>query len=108
MHTCLVLPTFLLVLVAVEGVLTWVPDDSIPFGCIAFFRPPLAVKFLTVVVSKLQARPNRGIMLMVWLRAVLMVHTSYLMTVPDLPQILEGMYVSGLCFFGGVPSVLGL
>lgn len=58
-----------------------------------------------------QARPNRGPMLMVWIRAVLVVHTSYLMTVPDLARVLSGtivgvytwpsVYISGcLCSSG--------
>lgn len=51
--------------------------------------PVLAVKFLTDIVAKLEARPNRGALLMVWIRAVLLVHASYLMTVPDLPKVSE-------------------
>eukprot|EP00040_Diaphanoeca_grandis_P029036 m.169004 g.169004 ORF g.169004 m.169004 type:complete len:635 (-) comp31544_c0_seq1:633-2537(-) len=67
-------------------------NEAIVRTTVSRLPPPLAVKFLTIVVGKLQARPTRGIMLIVWIRAVLLVHTSYLMTVPDLPEILSGMY----------------
>jgi U3 small nucleolar RNA-associated protein 5 len=54
--------------------------------------PTLAVRFLTDVVGRLEAKPSRGVTLMVWIRAVLLIHSSYLMTVPDLPNILSGLY----------------
>lgn len=54
--------------------------------------PTLAVRFLTDVVDRLEAKPSRGVTLMVWIRAVLLIHSSYLMTVPDLPNILSGLY----------------
>lgn len=55
--------------------------------------PPVVVgKFLICIVSKLEAKPNRGVMLLVWIRAILLIHTSYLMTVPDLASMLSGLY----------------
>eukprot|EP00051_Salpingoeca_urceolata_P007217 m.95635 g.95635 ORF g.95635 m.95635 type:complete len:659 (-) comp15161_c0_seq2:224-2200(-) len=50
------------------------------------------VRFLSGMVSKVQAKPARGLTLLVWIRAVLVVHTSYLMTVPDLASVLASLY----------------
>jgi len=67
-------------------------NEGIVRNTVSRLPPVLAVKFLTDIVGKLEARPNRGALLMVWIRAVLLVHASYLMTVPDLPKVLAGMY----------------
>jgi len=48
--------------------------------------------FLTTVVEKFQTKPARGISLINWIRAVLVQHTSYLMTVPDLLRTLSPLY----------------
>jgi len=48
--------------------------------------------FLTTVVEKFQTKPARGIALINWIRAVLVQHTSYLMTVPDLLRNLAPLY----------------
>ena len=50
------------------------------------------VPFLTQVVDRFEAKPSRGIELTVWIRFVLLLHTSYLMTVPDLMKHLSGLY----------------
>ena len=66
--------------------------DAVVRSTVARLPPTLAVQFLIDVVHKLEARPSRGVMLMVWIKAVLMIHSSYLMTVPDLPEVLSSMY----------------
>eukprot|EP00741_Cyanophora_paradoxa_P007161 tig00000123_g6930.t1 len=48
--------------------------------------------FLKRVVAKFEARPTRAASLAVWIRAVLQLHTSYLVTVPGLSESLAGLY----------------
>ena len=67
-------------------------NETVVRNTITRLPPALAVRFLTDVVGKLEAKPSRGVTLMVWIRAILLIHTSYLMTVPDLPDILSGLY----------------
>ncbi|KAF9411819.1 WD repeat-containing protein 43 [Podila epigama] len=57
-------------------------------------RMPTAyvVPFLTQVIHKFQQKPNRGEALLEWIKAVLLVHTAYLMTVPDLIEKLSHFY----------------
>eukprot|EP00007_Cunea_sp_BSH-02190019_P005796 CAMPEP_0174240642 /NCGR_PEP_ID=MMETSP0417-20130205/19799_1 /TAXON_ID=242541 /ORGANISM="Mayorella sp, Strain BSH-02190019" /LENGTH=675 /DNA_ID=CAMNT_0015319763 /DNA_START=65 /DNA_END=2089 /DNA_ORIENTATION=- len=50
--------------------------------------------FLTVVVDKFRAKPNRGPVLACWIRQILIRHTAYLMTVPHLSSSLSGLYQS--------------
>ena len=40
----------------------------------------------------LQAKPSRGIALMVWIRAVLVSHASYLLSIPNLVDVISGLY----------------
>lgn len=67
-------------------------NEAVVRNTVSRLPPQLAVQFLIDVVHKLEARPSRGVMLMSWIRAVLLIHSSYLMTVPDLPEVLSGMY----------------
>jgi U3 small nucleolar RNA-associated protein 5 len=48
--------------------------------------------FLSRVVQKFQMRPNRGPVLVIWIKAVLILHTAYLMSVPNLIKHLTGLY----------------
>lgn len=50
------------------------------------------VPFLTQVIHKFQQKPNRGEALLEWIKAVLLIHTAYLMTVPDLVKKLPNFY----------------
>jgi len=50
------------------------------------------VPFLTQVIHKFQQKPNRGEALLEWIKAVLLIHTAYLMTVPDLVKKLSNFY----------------
>merc|ERR1711920_603607 len=54
--------------------------------------PTKVLTFLTKVVDKFEKRPSRGSVLCVWIRTILMAHTSYLMTVPDLVESLSALY----------------
>jgi hypothetical protein len=48
------------------------------------------VPFLRKLVAKFEKRPTRGVLLTMWLSAVLRFHTSFLVTVPDLSLQLAG------------------
>ncbi|KAG0039763.1 WD repeat-containing protein 43 [Gryganskiella cystojenkinii] len=50
------------------------------------------IPFLTQVIHKFQQKPNRGEALLEWIKAVLLIHTAYLMTVPDLIKKLSNFY----------------
>ncbi|KAF9437951.1 WD repeat-containing protein 43 [Entomortierella beljakovae] len=50
------------------------------------------VPFLTQVIHKFQQKPSRGEALLEWIKAVLLIHTAYLMTVPDLIKKLSNFY----------------
>ncbi|KAK3830055.1 MAG: WD40-repeat-containing domain protein [Linnemannia gamsii] len=50
------------------------------------------IPFLTQVIHKFQQKPSRGEALLEWIKAVLLIHTAYLMTVPDLIKKLSNFY----------------
>ena len=54
--------------------------------------PQQVVSFFQQVVSKFESKPSRGLMLLVWMRALLSIHTAYLMSVPDLAKVIRNLY----------------
>eukprot|EP00727_Mastigamoeba_balamuthi_P006184 m51a1_g2185 putative wd repeat domain 43 (663) ;mRNA; r:111005-113640 len=50
------------------------------------------VPFLTLLVGKFQTNPGKAIACVVWIKAVLAEHMSYLMTVPNIAGTLFGLY----------------
>ncbi len=44
------------------------------------------------LVHRFQNKPNRSVNLIVWIRAVLVEHVSYLTTVPELLRLLSDLY----------------
>ncbi|KAF9919522.1 WD repeat-containing protein 43 [Linnemannia zychae] len=50
------------------------------------------IPFLTQVIHKFQQKPSRGEALLEWIKAVMLIHTAYLMTVPDLVKKLSNFY----------------
>eukprot|EP01135_Chromosphaera_perkinsii_P003578 Nk52_evm36s248 gene=Nk52_evmTU36s248 len=50
------------------------------------------VPFLTQTIHKFQAKPSRGIMLVPWIKSIILIHASYLMSLPDLNKSLGGLY----------------
>ncbi|KAF9903240.1 WD repeat-containing protein 43 [Linnemannia zychae] len=50
------------------------------------------IPFLTQAIHKFQQKPSRGEALLEWIKAVLLIHTAYLMTVPDLIKKLSNFY----------------
>jgi len=52
------------------------------------------VPFLSAVIEKFQQRPARGIIVTSWIRAILVSHAGFLMTVPNLVQALSALYLT--------------
>ncbi|KAJ3043999.1 WD repeat-containing protein 43 [Rhizophlyctis rosea] len=59
----------------------------------------IVVPFLDEILIRLEKAPSRANDLVEWMRAVLLVHSAYLMTVPHLVQQLSGLYrtLDGRC-----------
>lgn len=57
-------------------------------------RLPVAqvLPFLVKITNRMAAKPARGIDLLPWVKALLINHTGYLLTVPALVPALEGLY----------------
>ncbi|GAB5586757.1 Small subunit (SSU) processome component [Umbelopsis nana] len=66
------------------------------------------IPFLQQIVDKFQERPNRGKALLEWIKAVLLIHTAYLMTVPDLVGKLSNFYKALDARLGVFQKLLGL
>jgi U3 small nucleolar RNA-associated protein 5 len=56
--------------------------------------PTKVFSFLFLLVEKFEKRPMRGANLCVWIKFLLMNHTAYLMTAPDVIQKLSALYQS--------------
>jgi len=52
------------------------------------------IPFLKFIISKFRSNPKFGLSLIIWMRAVLIQHTSYLMTVPELVKLLAELYTT--------------
>jgi len=52
------------------------------------------IPLLRYIITKFRSNPKFGISLIVWMRLVLIEHTSYLMTVPELVKILAELYTT--------------
>ena len=61
-------------------------------GTVASLPTDKVIPFLTRIIQKFEARPNRGIVLVRWLRAVLINHAAFLMSIPGLVIKLSGLY----------------
>jgi len=65
------------------------------------------IPFLTFIVEKFQAKPSR-FEVIAWIRMVLIHHSSYLMTVPDLIKSLSLLYVTVDSRLSAYPHLLKL
>ncbi|EQC42619.1 hypothetical protein SDRG_00348 [Saprolegnia diclina VS20] len=54
--------------------------------------PTKVFPFVLLLVEKLEKRPTRGATLCLWIKYLLLNHTAYLMTVPDVVDKLSGLY----------------
>lgn len=50
------------------------------------------IPFLSRVAEKFEKRPTRGVVLCRWIRSILMLHASFLMSVPDVAKKLSFLY----------------
>ncbi|ORX92225.1 NUC189-domain-containing protein [Basidiobolus meristosporus CBS 931.73] len=70
--------------------------------------PTYVIPFLAQVIPRFQAKPNRGIALLRWIKAVLTIHTAYLMTVPELVKHIGAFYQTADNRLGSFQKLLAL
>ena len=66
------------------------------------------IPLLTELITKFQEKPGRAPALLVWIKSVLLIHTAYLMTVPDLVGKLGNFYQALDTRLGVFPKLLAL
>jgi U3 small nucleolar RNA-associated protein 5 len=66
------------------------------------------IPLLTELISKFQEKPGRASSLLDWIKAVLTIHTAYLMTVPDLVGKLSSFYQALDTRYSVFPKLLAL
>ncbi|KAJ3417469.1 WD repeat-containing protein 43 [Chytridiales sp. JEL 0842] len=69
-----------------------VNDGAVILATVRRLPPAQIVPFLEMLVSRLQAKPNRGSSLIEWVRAVVVSHAAFLMTNPVLVKQLGTLY----------------
>ncbi|KAL6051254.1 WD repeat-containing protein 43 [Balamuthia mandrillaris] len=74
-----------------ESVLA-VSDETVIANTVQRLPTNFVLPFLTGLVSRFRAKPNRGVVLMQWVRAVLIQHSAFLMTLPNLAATLSSLY----------------
>ncbi|KAI9288627.1 WD40-repeat-containing domain protein [Umbelopsis sp. AD052] len=95
-------------------------DTQLLEACLTYSNPEIirntvrrlpttfVIPFLQQIVDKFQERPNRGKALLEWIKAILLIHTAYLMTVPDLVGKLSNFYKALDARLGVFQKLLGL
>ncbi|KAI7866027.1 WD40-repeat-containing domain protein [Spinellus fusiger] len=66
------------------------------------------IPFLLQLISKFQDKPSRAQGLLIWINAVIQLHTAYLMTVPDLVNKLANFYQALDTRLGVFPKLTSL
>ncbi|CEP10722.1 hypothetical protein [Parasitella parasitica] len=66
------------------------------------------IPLLLELIQKFQEKPGRAPALLVWIKSVLLIHTAYLMTVPDLVGKLSNFYQALDTRVGVFPKMLAL
>ncbi|KAI9275437.1 WD40-repeat-containing domain protein [Phascolomyces articulosus] len=66
------------------------------------------IPLMLQLIAKFQNSPGRGTGLLVWIKAVLLIHTTYLMTVPDLVAQLSTFYQALDARLAVFPKLLAL
>lgn len=66
------------------------------------------IPLLLELIQKFQEKPGRAPVLLVWIKSVLLIHTAYLMTVPDLVGKLSNFYQALDTRLGVFPKLLAL
>jgi len=70
-----------------------VTDPTVIRNTVSRLPSQYVLPFLQVVIDKFTSKPTRASSILTWIRAVLVQHTSYLMSVPDLAKSLSGLYM---------------
>ncbi|KAG2210333.1 hypothetical protein INT47_003318, partial [Mucor saturninus] len=60
------------------------------------------------LITKFQEKPSRAPVLLIWIKSILLIHTAYLMTVPDLVGKLSNFYQALDTRLGVFPKLLAL
>ena len=71
-------------------------NEKVVKATVQQLAPQDAARLLQVAVQRLQSSPARGKQIAVWLRAVLMYHTAYLITAPGDSLLLSTKYSFGI------------
>lgn len=66
------------------------------------------IPLLMELIQKFQEKPGRAPVLLIWIKSVLLIHTAYLMTVPDLVGKLSNFYQALDTRLGVFPKLLAL
>lgn len=66
------------------------------------------IPLLIDLITKFQEKPGRAPALLVWIKSILLIHTAYLMTVPDLVGKLSNFYQALDTRLGVFPKLLAL
>ena len=69
-----------------------VGDARVIYNTVQRLPSPFVLTLLKEIVQRFQARPGRGRTLARWIRSILLVHMSYLMTMPSLTVELAPLY----------------
>ncbi|KAJ3118793.1 WD repeat-containing protein 43 [Phlyctochytrium bullatum] len=69
-----------------------VTDPRIILATVRRLQPGLVIPLLDMLVSRLQAKPNRAAALIEWIRSIIVAHAAYLMTDRALVRHLAGLY----------------
>lgn len=66
------------------------------------------IPLLIDLITKFQEKPGRAPALLIWIKSILLIHTAYLMTVPDLVGKLSNFYQALDTRLGVFPKLLAL
>ena len=69
-----------------------VSDKKVIDRTIAKLPSEYVLPFLQHVIDKFQAKPSRGVTLVVWIKSILISHTAHLLAVPELTATLSPLY----------------
>jgi U3 small nucleolar RNA-associated protein 5 len=95
-------------------------DSSLLEACLQHSKPDVInstvrrlpteylIPLLLELIQKFQEKPGRAPVLLIWIKSVLLIHTAYLMTVPDLVGKLSNFYQALDTRLGVFPKLLAL
>ncbi|KAH6576126.1 hypothetical protein BASA60_004681 [Batrachochytrium salamandrivorans] len=69
-----------------------IQDKKMIFATVKRLSPTQVIALLDLIVVRLQRRPARAVFLIEWVRSVLILHSAYLLSVPNLSLRLGSLY----------------